>query len=226
VTAVLDLRDVSRRYKRAVALRGIDLTVERGEVVGLVGPNGAGKTTLLRICAGLARPSAGEVTLGIRPSEIRYFGGERTLPPNVSARGWSRLWIAPGNRERSEPDNRLQDSSQRIGELSRGSRQRLGLVVTVGGGEGRLLLLDEPWEGLDPDATRWLSAELVSARAGGAAILVSSHRIHELAEICTRCEFLVGGSLIKPAVCWSGVVCQGIRVTQLLEAYDRARRTR
>jgi ABC-2 type transport system ATP-binding protein len=212
VTAVLDLRDVSRRYKRAVALRGIDLTVERGEVVGLVGPNGAGKTTLLRIGAGLARPSAGEVTLGIRPSEIRYFGGDRTLPP--------------GNRERSEPDNRLQDSSQRIGELSRGSRQRLGLVVTVGGGEGRLLLLDEPWEGLDPDATRWLSAELVSARAGGAAILVSSHRIHELAEICTRCEFLVGGSLIKPAVCWSGVVCHGIRVTQLLEAYDRARRTR
>lgn len=224
MTESIVLRQAAKRYRRASALRAVDFSLQPGEIVGLVGPNGAGKTTMLRLCAGLLRPSAGLVTIEVPRSAFRYFGGERTLPPNVPVRRWWHLFSPAPDEVGGWWNKRVGLSTQRIGELSRGSRQQLGLATTMAGADGRVLLLDEPWEGLDPDAARWLSAELLAARGAGAAILVSSHRIHELASICTRCEFLVDGRLAEQGVRWPGPVCHERRVAQLLEAYDRARR--
>jgi ABC-type multidrug transport system ATPase subunit len=216
MTVVVLVNKASKRYGATHALRNIDFTVRAGEIVGLVGPNGAGKTTLLRLCAGLLRPSQGKVDVRVDRSAVRYFAGERSLPPNVTVRRWRRLWLD----ERTPGVPRLT-----IGQLSRGSRQRLGLETMPAACGPGLVLLDEPWEGLDPDAGRWLSAELVRARAAGDAILVSSHRIHDLATVCDRCEFLVLGVVSPCAVRWTGRVPHEVRVGQLLEAFDRARGT-
>jgi ABC-2 type transport system ATP-binding protein len=85
------------------------------------------------------------------------------------------------------------DDRRRIGQLSRGTRQLLGLRVLLSGNEADLVLLDEPWEGLDPDGSEWLSETVRRWRAGGAAVLMSSHRLYDLHSVCTRFLLLEGG---------------------------------
>jgi len=106
-------------------------------------------------------------------------------------------------------------------------RQQLGLETTLSKPleqrAGSLILLDEPWEGLDPDATRWLSAQLIEMRARGAAVMVSSHRIHDLAGVCDRCVFLKHG-LVAEEVRMSKSMAAGVdRSALLFEAFDRVR---
>ena len=90
--------------------------------------------------------------------------------------------------------------------------------------EETLVLLDEPWEGLDPDASRWLSDALVRKRLRGVAVVVSSHRIHDLAAICDRCEFLVDGRLVPVAVQADHTLPPEERAARLFRAFDEARR--
>ena len=213
------LVNVSKRYGRHWALQGVSLTIESGEIVGLVGPNGAGKTSLLRIMAGLLQSTAGAVRRGSAArGSIRYFAGERSLPPHVSASAWSRLWTGRAPRDLGR---------RPIATLSRGMRQQLGLEATLlkpsGSRAWPLILLDEPWEGLDPDAARWLSAALLENRTQGAAAMVSSHRIHDLAEVCDRCVFLMNG-LVAEEVRMSRSMAAGVdRSALLFEAFDRVR---
>jgi ABC-2 type transport system ATP-binding protein len=197
-------------------VRDASLTAAAGEIVGLVGPNGAGKTTLLRIAARLVGADSGHVELGdASPGATRYFGGDRTLPPDVRVHTWRQLW-------RLDSDGRA--GRRRIGALSRGMRQRLGLEVALARPAlAALVLLDEPWEGLDPDAATWLSHALLDARSAGAAAIVSSHRIHDLAAVCDRCVFMGGGRLITE-VHLDGRA--GDRSLVLLDAFERARGVR
>lgn len=188
---VAELRLASRRYGRHVAVVDVSLALRPGEIVGLLGRNGAGKTTILRLLAGLLSPSAGEVCWssdsGDRFVAVHYFAGERTLPPDVRAGRWLRLWGA-----------RCGSINRPLGLLSRGARQRVGLEAVLA--ETRvpgLILLDEPWESLDPDAAAWLSDVLAARRAAGSAIMVSSHRLHELSELCNRCVFIADGRAVS-----------------------------
>jgi len=215
MTAIAQLENISKSYRRVRALTGVSLDVAAGEIVGLVGPNGAGKTTLMRILARLISPDPGGcVKVGVDVSHVRYFAGEHTLPPKVRADRWLNLWSAD---TRSAPRRAL-------GILSRGIRQRIGLEAMIGSNDRpRLILLDEPWEGLDPDATRWLSQALVRHRDAGAGIFVSSHRIHDLADVCDRCVFLVSGRISSVIVTSEQLHSGGPRSATLFEAFDRAR---
>jgi ABC-2 type transport system ATP-binding protein len=181
----LELAAVTKAFGRQQVLNQAWLQVREGEAVGLIGANGAGKTTLLRIGAGLVRPDGGSVRWSSMQDDeqarIRYYGGEMTLPPSVRARRWASLFdVATEDR-------------RRIGQLSRGSRQLFGLQVLLSGDEADLLLLDEPWEGLDPEAGAWLTDTVRRWRSGGAAILISSHRLHDLDSVCTRFLLLESG---------------------------------
>jgi ABC-2 type transport system ATP-binding protein len=181
----LELAAVTKAFGRHQVLNQAWLQVRAGEAVGLIGANGAGKTTLLRIAAGLVRPDAGSVRwapmTNDEQSRIRYFGGEMTLPPSVPAWRWASLFgVASGDR-------------RRIGQLSRGNRQLLGLRVLLSGNYADLLVLDEPWEGLDPDGSAWLTDTVRRWRSVGAAILISSHRLYDLDSVCTRFLLLEGG---------------------------------
>jgi ABC-2 type transport system ATP-binding protein len=179
----LELAAVTKSFGGRQVLNQAWLQVRSGEVVGLVGRNGAGKTTLLRIAAGLVRPDSGCVRWdGVEPS-IRYFGGEATLPSSVSGRRWASLFAV------------AIDEKRRIGDLSRGTRQMLGLRVVLSTCDADVLLLDEPWEGLDPEGSDWLIERVREWQATDAAILISSHRLHELESVCSRLLMLRDGRL-------------------------------
>jgi ABC-type multidrug transport system ATPase subunit len=181
----LELAAVTKAFGRHQVLNQTWLQARAGEVVGLIGANGAGKTTLLRIAAGLVRPDGGSVRwCGVQddqPARIRYYGGEMTLPPSMSARRWASLFGVSVDERRP------------IGHLSRGTRQLLGLRVVLAGEEADLLLLDEPWEGLDPEGSAWLTDTVRRWRTGGAALLISSHRLYDLHSVCTRFLLLESG---------------------------------
>jgi ABC-type multidrug transport system ATPase subunit len=205
---------VSKRYGSQWAVRDVTLAAAAGEIVGLVGPNGAGKTTLLRIAARLVHEQSGAVDVpSSEDGKVRYFAGERTLPADVRVARWRKLWTLDADPGAGR---------KRIGMLSRGLRQRLGLeTVLAEPASAALVLLDEPWEGLDPDAAAWLSRELTGLRAWGVATVVSSHRIHDLAAICDRCVFMNLGRVVRQVAFDAAVVAN--RSAILLEAFEQAR---
>jgi ABC-2 type transport system ATP-binding protein len=185
--------------------------------VGLIGANGAGKTTLIRILLGLVRPSGGRVewrgTGGAVPSHrVGHFGGAHTLPPSIPVRKWVHL-VASG---RASCDDR-----RPIRALSRGSRQIVGLSSLLVRSELETILLDEPWEGLDPDGSRWLGETLRRRRDEGCAVLVSSHRLHDLAGLCDRYAFLLDGRVVVRAA--AEISPRTVRGEDLLAVFDRIR---
>jgi ABC-type multidrug transport system ATPase subunit len=193
MNVILSLNDVVKRYDNTRVLSGVTFSVGAGEAVGVIGPNGAGKTTLLRIAIGLIRPDSGSIRLDGEPVQtalrrvpVAYFAGESTIPPTVRVRSWRNLFHDVDERGENRP----------FAVLSRGTRQLLGLRTVFSITGLRLIVLDEPWEGLDPDAARWLSEAMRARRDARSGILVSSHRLHELAGVCDRYIFLNRGMAI------------------------------
>jgi len=193
---VLSACDVSARYRRREVFHGISFELCANQSLGVIGPNGAGKTTLLRVIAGLLPASGGEMQVrGLAPCQavarvnVAYFAGDFTLPGAVRACDWGSL--ATGDA--------LTPERRRIRTLSRGTRQLLGLRTVLSRPHPGLVVLDEPWEGLDADASRWLSRTLDAKRDRGAAIVLASHDPHDLAGICDLYLFLVNrcGTLLK-----------------------------
>jgi ABC-2 type transport system ATP-binding protein len=186
---VLSVRHVSVHYGRRLVLQDVTFDLAAGQSLGVVGANGAGKTTLLRTLVGAVTPSPlGDIRInGLAPRDallrtgVAYFAGDATLPGFVRASAWGSL----GNGDPVMPDRR------RIRALSRGTRQLLGLRTVLGRHPLGLIVLDEPWEGLDPDASRWLSAMLETKRDRGAAVVLSSHRLTDLAGLCDAYLFLL-----------------------------------
>ena len=176
----LSFEAVGAGYRRRAIFRDVTFTLGGGRILGLLGPNGAGKTTLLRVAAGLVRPSDGSVR---RDGRVMYFGGEMTMPGGCRADRWSRLLGASS------------DESRPLRRLSRGTRQLIGLRAVLASDAWSIGLFDEPWEGLDPSGAKWLRETLEMHRTRGAAIIVSSHRLHDVAEVCDAYAFLSRGSL-------------------------------
>jgi ABC-2 type transport system ATP-binding protein len=185
---VLSVRNLELHYGRRLVFRNVTFDVAAGQSLGVIGANGAGKTTLLRAIVGCLTPRSGEVRInGLMPRDalrrtgVAYFAGDMSLPGFVRAAAWGSL----GNGDLVTPDRRP------LRALSRGSRQMVGLRAALGRQPLGLVVLDEPWEGLDPDAARWLTAMLETKRDRGAAVVLSSHRLHDLAGLCDEYLFLM-----------------------------------
>ncbi len=219
MSTLLSVSGIAKKYDGKRVLSGVTFSAGQGEAIGVIGPNGAGKTTLLRIVMGLLRADAGWVRLDGEPvasalSRVRaaYFAGESTLPPTVRVRTWRRLF--------HDADDFGENRPFRL--LSRGTRQLFGLRTLLSVSGIRMLVLDEPWEGLDPDASRWLTEAMRARRDAGVTIAVSSHRLHDLAGVCDRYVFLNRGIA---TVVTADAVAQNGMVTgdSLLAAFDAVR---
>ncbi len=193
---LVELHDVAKRYGHQVVFSGLTFTMREPEILGVIGPNGSGKTTLLRLLLGLVRPDQGGdgavLMRGSRPTvalmrlPVAYFGGASTLAAAPTAGQWARLFNL---------DPAVVCETRSLRALSRGTRQIVGLRSALARPDTLLILLDEPWEGLDPDGSRWLSDALRRKRAAGVSVIVSSHRLSDLAGVCDRYGFLAGGAM-------------------------------
>jgi ABC-type multidrug transport system ATPase subunit len=189
VSLLVAAREIACQYGRRLVFENVSFELSAGRSLGVIGANGAGKTTLLRALVGMVTPCAGDIRINglvprdaVRRTPVAYFAGDATLPGSVRASAWGSL----GNGDPVTPDRRP------IRALSRGSRQLLGLRTVLGRQPLGLIALDEPWEGLDPDAARWLTATLEIKRDRGAAVVLSSHRLTDLAGLCDAYLFLLG----------------------------------
>lgn len=200
----LRIHRVTAAYGRTTIFRDASLTVDAGEVVGLIAPNGAGKTTLLRVAAGFIRPRTGVVR---HEGHVMYFGGEATVPPTCRVSAWSAL-IGGNTGDRRQ-----------FRRLSRGTRQKAGLAAWLSRTDWSIGLLDEPWEGLDPAASIWLTREIRRHANRGAGLIISSHRLHDVVETCATFAFLGddGIRIITPRVDSTDA---RIRVEDLIDAFD------
>ncbi len=209
--APVNARGLVKRYGDIVAVDDVDLEVEAGDVFGYLGPNGAGKTTSLRMLLGLIRPTAGRIELfgrdplvdGARALDgVAGFVEEPRFYPYMSGRRNLRLladYDEPCSRARIEGLLELVElrdrGDDRVGGYSHGMRQRLGIAASLLR-EPRLLLLDEPTTGLDPAGMRDMR-ELVQRLAGeGITVLLSSHLLAEVEELCNRVAIIRKGRIV------------------------------
>ena len=184
-------RGLERRFGAKRVLRGLDLDVERGAFVVVTGANGSGKTTLLRLVAGLAAPTAGELDVGVERGQLGYVGHEplvyRELTALENLSLYARLYRVPEARERIgmllERFGLWDVRSDRVATYSRGMQQRLALCRALLH-DPTLLLLDEPYSGLDAEGAELLDRELLERR-GHATFLVATHDPVRLSPLAT-----------------------------------------
>jgi heme exporter protein A len=209
---VLQFNDVSRHFGRRRALAHITLECRAGEIVGLLGPNGAGKSTVLAIAATLMTPSAGEVRYGTATARaggaalrarIGLLAHDLHLYPELTAlenlEFFARLYLLPDARRRAQAALERAGLGPRGGEVvssfSRGMRQRLALERALVH-DPRLVLLDEPFTGLDDDASRALVSRLAALRKEGAIVLVATHDLETVEQLVDRVAVLREGRLV------------------------------
>jgi ABC-2 type transport system ATP-binding protein len=208
---VIDVQSLTKRYgSDVVALDGVDLDVEEGELVGLLGPNGAGKSTLVKICCGLVRATGGSATVrghaaGSKPARasLGYLAELFRFPDWATADEvlalHQRLTETGGDsRERGELLDLVGLSEarhRRVETMSKGMQQRLGLAQALVG-RPPVLLLDEPTSALDPVGRRHVREVLVELRRRGQSVLLNSHLLSEIELVCDRVVIVNRGKVV------------------------------
>jgi ABC-2 type transport system ATP-binding protein len=207
----IEARGLVKRYGHITAVDDVDLTVSAGDVYGYLGPNGAGKTTSLRMLLGLIRPDSGSARLfgrdpleeGARaldgvagfveaPRFYPYMSGRRNLEMAAALDGDG----APGRIDEALETVDLTDrASDKVGGYSHGMRQRLGIAGALLR-DPRLLLLDEPTTGLDPGGMRDMRALIKRLAGQGITVLLSSHLMGEVEELCDRVAIVGNGRVL------------------------------
>ena len=207
--ATIEVTGLRKRFGRVQALSGMTFTVEPGHVTGFVGPNGAGKSTTMRVILGLDRPDAGTALVSGRPyrayrEPLRQAGSlldAAAVQPSRNARNHL-LWLAhsqglPSSRVNAVIAHAGLDEviHRKAGGYSLGMRQRLGLAAAMLG-DPQVLLLDEPFNGLDPEGIVWMRRYLRALAAEGRAVLVSSHLMSELQDTADHLVVVGRGAVI------------------------------
>jgi ABC-2 type transport system ATP-binding protein len=204
----VEVRDLTKTFGRVTAVRGMSFTAPAGAVTGFLGPNGSGKTTTLRILLGLVRADAGAALIGGLPYG-RLARPRRTVGAMLEATGFH-----PGRRARDHlrvlasaaeiPGHRVDEvldqvglapaARRRVREFSLGMRQRLGLAAALLG-DPRVLVLDEPANGLDPAGIAWLRGLLRGLADEGRTVIVASHVLSEVAQTADHVVIVSAGQV-------------------------------
>jgi ABC-2 type transport system ATP-binding protein len=206
---VIEVVDLRKRYRKTTAVNGLTFRVPDGRITGFLGPNGAGKTTTLRILLGLVHPTAGTATIdgkGYRELDepIRHVGAvleASNYHPKRSGRQHLRVLCAASRLAARRADEVLDlvgishAGERAVGGYSLGMRQRLSVAAALLG-EPRLLVLDEPANGLDPEGIRWLRDLLRGFVAGGKTVFISSHVLAEVQQLADDVVIIHRGRLV------------------------------
>jgi len=208
--SVIEIHNLTKRYGKHVALDGINLKVEQGEVFGFIGPNGAGKTTTLRILLGLLRKDAGQVTLlGGDPwrdavalhRRLAYVPGDVNLWPYLSGGEVIDLLARlRGGYDQSRRDELLKrfklDPTRKCRTYSKGNQQKVALIAALVSNV-ELLILDEPTLGLDPLMEATFRECVAEVKQVGTTVLLSSHILAEVEALCDRISIINEGKIVE-----------------------------
>jgi ABC-2 type transport system ATP-binding protein len=210
MTTVIEAHDLVKTFGRTRALDGLDLSVDEGEVHGFLGPNGSGKSTTIRVLLGMLRRRSGEATVFGRDPwrhaveihrDVAYVPGDVSLWPNLSG-GETIDFLT---RLRGGPDTELRarllndfdlDPKKKGRSYSKGNRQKVALVAAFAR-PAKLYILDEPTSGLDPVMESVFRAEIERVQKDGATVLLSSHILSEVEQLCDRVTIVRAGRSVE-----------------------------
>jgi len=210
--STIEVSGLRKRFGQTVALDGVSFTVAPGTVTGFVGPNGAGKSTTMRVILGLDSVDAGTALIGGRPyarltHPMRQVGSlldASALQPSRSGRNHL-LWIAHSQRLPASRVDQVTDlvglgkaARRKAGGYSLGMRQRLGIAAAMLG-DPPTLIMDEPFNGMDPEGIIWMRGFLRGLAAEGRAVLVSSHLLSELPDVADHVVVIGRGRVLADA---------------------------
>ncbi|MFW5420906.1 ABC transporter ATP-binding protein [Nocardiopsis sp. CNT-189] len=206
---MIEVRELTKTYADDVGIKGVSFSVRPGEVTGFLGPNGAGKSTTMRLILGLGRASSGTATVNGRPytghpAPLREAGGmldASAFHPGRKAIDHLRLLARTHGIPRSRAAAVLEEvglesaAHRRPGGFSLGMRQRFGLAAALLGDPG-VLILDEPFNGLDPEGARWMRRMLRRFAEQGRTVLLSSHLLSEMEDLADRVVLIARGRIL------------------------------
>lgn len=212
---IIKLQGLTKKYGSFTAVDQLDLAISPGEIFGLLGPNGAGKSTTILMMIGLTEPSSGQVAVcgidsthnpaavkkqvGYLPEDVGFYqelSGLENLIYTARLNGCSRAEAEARAIQVLEKVGLSEQGGKKTATYSRGMRQRLGLADVLVKNP-RVIILDEPTLGLDPEGVRELLKLIVKlSREDGLTVLLSSHHLHQVQQICDRVGIFVGGKLI------------------------------
>jgi ABC-2 type transport system ATP-binding protein len=209
---LIEVDNLTKRFRKTVAVENLSFKIPEGAVTAFLGPNGAGKTTTLRIILGLVRPTAGRATvlgkpyreLGDPVHEVGAVLEASSFHPGRSGRNHLRTVAAASGIPSRRVEETLAlvqmtaDAGRRVGGYSLGMKQRLSLAAALLG-DPKVLVLDEPANGLDPQGMRWLRELLRSLAAEGRTILISSHVLAEVEQVADEVVIIHRGRFVEQA---------------------------
>lgn len=205
------LKNLRKQFGETVAVNDVSLEIMPGEIFGLLGPNGAGKTTTIRMMLDIIRPDQGKVSVFNGPmkeekkNRIGYLPEERGLYADVklieairylaSLKGLSRSEIDEKSKGYLEQLDLWQHKDKKLSELSRGMHQKAQFIVTVLH-DPELIIVDEPFSGLDPVNTELIREMLINMRDAGKTIIMSTHQMHQVEMMCDRIALINKGNVV------------------------------
>ncbi|HMH70115.1 MAG TPA: ABC transporter ATP-binding protein [Candidatus Saccharimonadales bacterium] len=207
---IIETTGLTKLYGQAAALDHLDITVYEGEILGYLGPNGAGKTTTIRLLLGLIKPTSGSATILGKEvqhnaaelhKEIAYVPGETSFWPTMTGAETLRFLGTIHDSTDKEYEAELIkkfefDVAKKVRSYSKGNRQKIALIAALAS-RAKLLIFDEPTSGLDPVMAKVFRNEVLSAKANGQTVFLSSHMLEEVEELCDRVAVLRRGKLVE-----------------------------
>jgi ABC-2 type transport system ATP-binding protein len=227
----IDIRDVTKQYEDHVAVRGLSLQVPRGTVYGLLGPNGAGKTTTIRMILNIIAPDTGSITVLGRPHRdegvtdlIGYLPEERGLYKKMEVRRVLRFLAELKGVSRADADRRMEEwlerltlktdekdwGSAKVDELSRGMQQKVQFIGTLLH-DPELVILDEPFSGLDPINAQALKDTIVDLRRRGKTVIFSTHLMDQAERMCDSVCIIARGEKVLDGEVTAVKAAHGVR---------------
>ena len=215
------LQDIDMRYGREEVLRGVELPIQRGSILGLVGENGSGKSTLLKILAGILRPDAGYLQAAAGRPRVGYMPENCQWYPYLSGAEVLRYFArfsGGGAEAQQEALRRVglwEVRDKKVAAYSKGMRQKLGLAQAIVG-DPELLILDEPTNGLDPRGIIDFYEILGERAQAGTTVVLSSHLLAEIEGHITHVAFLRDGHIVRSGACADLIAQAGLRSRVIL----------